>query len=55
MKELAKKVLRSIWAGLTSPEAVKAEKILLVIIVTRLLMMAGASAGLIDLITGLIN
>lgn len=45
------KVPRSFLAAITSPEAVKAEKSLLVLVVTRLLLAAGATTGLVELIT----
>jgi hypothetical protein len=48
-----KKVVRAIVAAVTSPEAVKLEKSLAVLVATRVLLAVGASAGLVELIAKL--
>jgi hypothetical protein len=48
---LASRLFHGFTAAVTSPEAIKAEKSLAVLIGTRLLIAAGAGAGLIDLLT----
>lgn len=45
-----KKVLRAVLAAVTSPEAVKLEGALAVMVLTRVLLAFGATAGLVDLI-----
>jgi hypothetical protein len=51
--------LRKAWAGLragvTTPDAVKAEKAVGVIVATRILIAVGATDALVQLVTKLIN
>ena len=47
----ARKAWRGFLAGITSTDAVKLEKSLVVLVVTRVLISLGASAGVVDLIT----
>lgn len=49
-KTKAKQVLASVVAAVTSPAAVKQEKSLATLVVTRVLLAAGASAGLVGLV-----
>ena len=53
MKSFAKKAGAAVLAAVTSPEAVKAEKSLAVLIAVRVALYLGAGAGLIKLIEGL--
>jgi hypothetical protein len=46
----AKKAWRGFLAGITSTDAVKLEKSLAILIVTRVLLAAGASAGMVDIL-----
>lgn len=50
-----KKVGTAIVAALTSPEAVKQEKSLAVLVITRVLLAAGATDGLIQLVKQLLS
>lgn len=50
-----KKVVRALVAAFTSPEAVKAEKSLAVLAVTRVLLAVGASASLVELVSKLVS
>jgi hypothetical protein len=49
LKTVLSRVGRAVLAALTSPEAVKAEKSIAVLVVTRVLLAVGASAGLVEL------
>jgi hypothetical protein len=55
MKEKLRKAGNALLAAVTSPEAVTAEKSLAVLVVTRLALALGASAGLAELIVQLIQ
>lgn len=48
-----KKVVRALVAAVTSPEAVKAERSLAVLVATRVLLAIGAGTGLVELISKL--
>lgn len=50
MREKLKKVGRAVLAALTTPDAVKAEKYLGVVVAVRVLQAVGASAGLVELV-----
>ena len=50
-----KKAVRGLVAALTTPDAVKAEKSLAVIIVARVLLAVGASAGLVTVATDVLS
>lgn len=50
-----KKIGAAIAAALTSPEAVKQEKSLAALVITRGLLAAGATDGLVRLIQGLLS
>lgn len=56
---MLKTILKKVWAGfltaVTSSAAVKAEKNLAVTVVTGILISVGASVGLIDLVTKIIQ
>jgi hypothetical protein len=55
LKAFAVKVAKSVYAGFTSTEAVKAEKNLAVLVGTRVLLAAGASTALVETIVKLFN
>lgn len=50
-----KKAVRGLVAALSTPDAVKAEKSLAVIVVARVLLAVGASAGLVTVVSDLIS
>lgn len=50
-----KKLVRGVVAALTSPEAIKAERSLAAVVVTRLLLAAGAGYGTVELAGKLIH
>jgi len=50
LKAFVVKAAKSVYAGLTSTEAVKAEKYLAVLVATRVLLAAGASTALVELL-----
>jgi len=52
---MLKKALRAFLAAVTSPEAVKHEKSLAVLVITRVLLAVGASASLVALIEKLLG
>ena len=54
MKKL-KQIGTAVVAALTSPEAVKQEKSLATLVVTRALLAAGATDGLVRLVQGLLS
>lgn len=55
MKARLKKAGSAILAAVTSPEAVKQEKSLAVLVASRALLAAGASAGLVELAAKIIG
>lgn len=55
MKAKLKAALAAFVAAVTSPTAVKAEKSVAVLVVTRVLLSVGASAALVDLIVKIIG
>lgn len=55
MKAWFKKVARSIFAALSTPEAVKAEKSILVIALVRLAILVPAAAQIIDIVVKWLN
>lgn len=50
VKDSLKKIGTAIAAAFTSPEAVKAEKSLAALVITRLLITLGASAAIVDIV-----
>jgi hypothetical protein len=52
-KGIAQRALAALVSAVTSPEAIKAEKNLAVLVVARVALAVGASAGLVALITKL--
>jgi len=50
MKSVLSRVARAVLAAVTSPEAVKAEKSLAVLVAVRVLLAFGASAELVSLV-----
>lgn len=55
MKVVVKRVVRAVVAAVTSPEAVKQEKSLAVLIVVRVALALGASAGIVEAVRGLVG
>lgn len=51
----SKRVLRALWAAVASTDAVRAEKSLGVLIVTRLLISLGAADGLVTTVQEILN
>jgi hypothetical protein len=48
MKAVVKRVVNAVVASVTSPEAVTAEKSIVVLVVVRVALALGASAGLVE-------